>query len=96
MFGVHPLVYSVWIAWRMLETYEAHSGYCFSQSRLGQLGLLNGGHAAFHDYHHTINTGNYGGPLFDGLFKSMDQWVKNGGENGVFETDYVKEAAKSE
>eukprot|EP01134_Creolimax_fragrantissima_P005371 CFRG5371T1 len=79
-FGVHPLIYFAWLGWRMVETYEAHSGYCFSRSFFGKLGLLHGGHAAFHDAHHTINTGNYGSPLFDGWFGTMDQWVKDGME----------------
>ena len=25
--GVHPLIFCVWFAWRLEETYEAHSGY---------------------------------------------------------------------
>eukprot|EP00164_Ancoracysta_twista_P028575 GFYU01057064.1.p1 GENE.GFYU01057064.1~~GFYU01057064.1.p1 ORF type:complete len:194 (+),score=20.31 GFYU01057064.1:38-583(+) len=60
---MHPLFAFVWIAARSAETYEAHSGYCFHNSLLQRLGLLHSSHMAFHDFHHTINKGNYGTSL---------------------------------
>ena len=81
-FGVHPLVFCVWLAWRLEETYEAHSGYNFSTSPLGRLGFFNGHHAAHHDYHHSANVGNYGGALLDGLFGTMKAYELAGGEEG--------------
>lgn len=80
--GMHPLVFNVWLAWRLIETYEAHSGYCFSGSVLGRLGLLHGSGAAHHDFHHTSNSGNFGFSVTDGLFGTMDAYVAAGGEAG--------------
>jgi sterol desaturase/sphingolipid hydroxylase (fatty acid hydroxylase superfamily) len=75
-FSVHPLIWAVWMIERLLETYEAHCGYCFSNTFLGKLGFLHGRAAAFHDFHHTENKGNYGaGEVMDHLFGTMDNWV---------------------
>ncbi|MDP2436071.1 MAG: sterol desaturase family protein, partial [archaeon] len=72
---VHPLIFCVYLAWRLQETCETHSGYCFQRTLLGRLGLLNGRQAEFHDFHHTVNSGNYGHHLIDELFRSMDLWL---------------------
>lgn len=80
--GAHPLVFNVWLAWRLMETYEAHSGYCFSRSALGRLGLLHGHGAAHHDFHHTSNSGNFGFEVTDSLFGTMDAYAAAGGELG--------------
>uniref|UniRef100_A0A0G4HDL2 Fatty acid hydroxylase domain-containing protein n=1 Tax=Chromera velia CCMP2878 TaxID=1169474 RepID=A0A0G4HDL2_9ALVE len=78
--GVHLCVFLVWLFWRVEETYEAHSGFCFSDSFLGRLGLLNGRKAVLHDWHHTENRGNYGtGMIFDGLFGTAEPFMKAGG-----------------
>ena len=62
-------VWCGWIVWRLWEAYEVHSGFDFSQSWLGKMGLLYGERARFHDLHHSRNTGNYGNPhLFDYIF----------------------------
>jgi sterol desaturase/sphingolipid hydroxylase (fatty acid hydroxylase superfamily) len=45
-------VWFIWLMWRLWATYERHSGYCFSGTFLGKLGLLNGRGALFHDDHH--------------------------------------------
>ena len=28
-FGAHPLVFWVWVLYRLEQTYEGHSGFCF-------------------------------------------------------------------
>lgn len=66
-----------WLWARLWETFESHSGYCFAGSLLGRLGLLHGKRARFHDFHHTHNTGNYGGCVFmDALFHTMDPYLR--------------------
>ena len=52
---VHPLIFMVWLASRLLETYEAHSGYDFSSTLMGRCGLLHGHSASWHDWHHSNN-----------------------------------------
>lgn len=62
--GVHFSTFMVWLMWRLENTYEGHSGYCFSGSWLDSIGLLNAPEAAYHDFHHTKNKGNYGSGEF--------------------------------
>ncbi len=52
---VHPLIFLVWLASRLVETYEAHSGFDFSSTLLGRVGLLHGHAASWHDWHHSNN-----------------------------------------
>lgn len=61
--GVHYHVLLVWLLWRLFATYERHSGYDFSSSPLGRIGLLHGEGARYHDSHHSQNVGNYGSGL---------------------------------
>jgi len=86
-FGCHgsPLIFWVWIAYRLWETYETHSGYCFYGCFLERLGLTNSRGAAYHDFHHTKNQGNFGSMLLDYLFGTMDSWVEMGGFQGYIE-----------
>ena len=60
--GVHLHVWLVWMTWRLWRVYESHSGYCFSDTWLGRVGLLHGSTSVFHDYHHRYpHRGCYGG-----------------------------------
>jgi sterol desaturase/sphingolipid hydroxylase (fatty acid hydroxylase superfamily) len=52
---VHPLIFFVWLSSRLVETYEAHSGFDFSTTLLGRCGLLHGHAASWHDWHHSNN-----------------------------------------
>eukprot|EP00732_Lithocolla_globosa_P003913 Lithocolla_globosa_v1_NODE_3345_length_1694_cov_7.418548.p1 type:complete len:348 gc:universal NODE_3345_length_1694_cov_7.418548:1627-584(-) len=79
---IHPLAFFVWLAWRLEETYEGHSGYCFLETTAGQWGLLNGFKSAFHDYHHTRNKGNFGAPFVDMLLQTQDFWLRDGKVEG--------------
>ena len=56
----HAVVWCCWLGWRLVATYERHSGYCFANTPLGKAGLLHGHGARFHDAHHTKNQGNFG------------------------------------
>ncbi|CAC9550487.1 putative C-4 sterol methyl oxidase [Leishmania infantum JPCM5] len=69
-------LFITWMWARLWETYEVHSGYCFSDTWLGKLGLLHGHRARFHDFHHTHNVCNYGSGLFmDALLNTMDPYL---------------------
>lgn len=80
--GAHPIIYLVWLASRLQQTYEGHSGYCFKGSLLQQIGLTNSSAAAYHDHHHTGNRGNFGSEYLDYFCGTMDAWVQDGGEDG--------------
>jgi len=83
--GAHPAIFLVWLSYRLCQTYEAHSGYCFYGSWLHSIGLTNSESAAFHDFHHTGNRGNFGfGPpaYLDHCFGTMDGWLALGGIKG--------------
>jgi methylsterol monooxygenase len=83
VFGAHFAVWLVWLAVRLEQTYETHSGYCFYGTWLWRIGLTNAEGCAYHDYHHTGNRGNFGGPAYlDHLFGTMDAWVEMGGVEG--------------
>jgi sterol desaturase/sphingolipid hydroxylase (fatty acid hydroxylase superfamily) len=66
---VHTSVWLAWFAWRLIATYERHSGVDLSGTWLGRLGLFHGHGARLHDLHHSSNNGNYGSgmDLFDVL-----------------------------
>ena len=75
-FGRHPLVFLVWLAVRLEQTYEAHSGVAFVGTALHRLGFTNASAAVFHDFHHTENRGNFGAPWTDWIFGTMDVCVR--------------------
>lgn len=62
LLGMHLSVWFVYLAWRLWRTYEVHSGFDLHGTWLGRIGLFNGYGALYHDFHHTSNRGNYGGP----------------------------------
>ena len=72
-FRVPMPVWFVWLTFRLLETYEGHSGYVFDKSILRQLGLSS--NTKHHDFHHTVNQGNYGGPLQDYFLGTMGPYI---------------------
>ena len=82
--GAHPCIVFAWIAIRLQQTYEVHSGYCFRGSLLYKIGLTNSDGAAYHDFHHTKNSGNFGGGMYlDYFFGTMDSYVKIGMAEGL-------------
>ena len=44
-------------------------------------GLL-GDSAPYHDFHHTVNLGNFGAEYLDHMFGTMDKWLQQGGTQG--------------
>lgn len=83
-FGCHGsvLIYYVWMVYRLINTYETHSGFCFYGTFLHKIGLTNSEIAAYHDFHHTKNHGNFGSPFMDYLFGTMDAWMQLGACKG--------------
>jgi len=70
--GVHPLILLVWLAWRLENTYEGHSGYCFKGTLLNKIGLLHANQAPHHDFHHTHNVGCYSSIFWDWVDGTLD------------------------
>jgi len=92
-FGCHGsvLIYFVWLGIRIFRTYESHSGFCFYGSWLHKMGLTYSENAAFHDFHHTKNSGNFGTVLLDAFYGTMDGWIEQGECDG-----YVKRYRQAE
>ncbi len=90
-FGRHPLVFWTWLAYRLEETYDAHSGYYFGDTFLAKIGLTHSVNAAFHDAHHTDNRGNFGFWCWDWLFGTMDAYVQMGDTEGYVKRTQVDE-----
>jgi sterol desaturase/sphingolipid hydroxylase (fatty acid hydroxylase superfamily) len=67
---------------RLRQTYEAHSGYAFKDTILDKLWLSHADEAIHHDYHHTVNTGNFGTEYMDWLFGTEDGFMAGGGVQG--------------
>ena len=84
-FGAHPIVFWVWLAARLQQTYEGHSGFCFYGTLLHRVGLTNSEGCAYHDYHHSGNRGNFGSQWLDWSFGTMDSWLALGGTEGYIE-----------
>lgn len=84
-FGAHPLVLFIWLVTRLQKTYESHSGYCFYGSLLHRIGLTSSESAAYHDFHHSGNRGNFGAAYMDWAFGTMDAWLELGGTKGYIE-----------
>eukprot|EP00037_Helgoeca_nana_P012334 m.111876 g.111876 ORF g.111876 m.111876 type:complete len:340 (+) comp21386_c0_seq3:84-1103(+) len=89
LMGAHFHIVFVWFFVRLTEVYEAHSGYLFRGSLLDRVWLSSGINSVCHDFHHTGNRGNFGHPLLDWCFGTMDAWVANGGATG-----YVNQGIK--
>ena len=87
----HPIILLVWLFLRLRETFEAHSGYCFKGTWYSTTGLSHDDEAIHHDFHHTVNDGNFGSELTDTLFGTMVKFNQKGGQEG-----YLKGAAKQE
>lgn len=85
LLGCHPLVVTLWLTQRLQQTYEVHSGYCFYGSWLHKIGLTNAEGAAWHDYHHTGNQGNFGSMYLDWIFGTMDHFCELGGTKGYID-----------
>eukprot|EP01061_Rhynchopus_euleeides_P040348 TRINITY_DN693_c0_g1_i1.p1 TRINITY_DN693_c0_g1~~TRINITY_DN693_c0_g1_i1.p1 ORF type:complete len:322 (+),score=113.76 TRINITY_DN693_c0_g1_i1:71-1036(+) len=95
----HPLLFHMWVTSRIHQTYEAHAGFAFHGTLLHKLGLTYSDDAAFHDFHHTVNKGNYSVQWVDALFGTMDTWVDGGCVEGYIQKgrdERAKVAAKKD
>jgi sterol desaturase/sphingolipid hydroxylase (fatty acid hydroxylase superfamily) len=63
--GSHPLVFYVWVAMWLLQTYEVHSGVLLPWSQ-GE---------AWHDYHHSHNRSCFGAMYLDYLCATCDHYL---------------------
>jgi len=80
--GAHPWTFCVWVCERLRDTYEGHSGYAFDvHPVLDALNITNHTPAAEHDFHHTLNSGNFGPQWMDWLCGTMDAWAVAGREH---------------
>ena len=90
--GFHIGIWFVWLTARLEETYEGHSGYSFYGSLPHRFGLTHGTHTCYHDFHHTKNVGNYGGPEYlDFFFGTNKPWIAIGGTEGYLALKNEKE-----
>jgi len=80
--GAHFHTVNVWFMCRIVETYEAHSGYAFAGSLADRLHLVRPRNAAHHDFHHTGNRGGFGTEFHDWMFGTDDAWHAGGGFEG--------------
>lgn len=71
----HALTYLAWLALRILQTLDAHSGY---QLPFSPWRYIKGAGAAHHDFHHSHpHAGNYGSGIWDsfmGTEKEFWRW----------------------
>lgn len=88
----HFLLFWIWIALRLHETYTSHSGYTASQARRGTNPITSSPHywtracqIAHHDYHHTHNVGNFGALWVDWICGTMDHYQSIGGFDGYLQ-----------
>lgn len=73
-------VWFVWLWWRLVETFEAHSGFDFRNTLAHHLGLLRGT-AANHDFHHSAGgqarSCCYGQIYLDVLLGTLDLYIES-------------------
>lgn len=74
----HPICLIIWISMRLYQTYFAHSGLALCGTFLEKIGFAHVESACFHDHHHTVNKGNYGGMVTDYMFGTMDDYAAGG------------------
>ncbi|OMJ78023.1 hypothetical protein SteCoe_22265 [Stentor coeruleus] len=54
---MHIVTFMIWISYRVGDTIDQHSGYDFPWNAYSVFPFATS--AAYHDFHHTSNTGNY-------------------------------------
>ena len=77
-FGRHPLIFWVWLALRLHQTYEVHSGFAFLHTWADFFLLTHARDTIEHDHHHTVNKGNFGSLWLDYLGGTMDSFLTDG------------------
>jgi sterol desaturase/sphingolipid hydroxylase (fatty acid hydroxylase superfamily) len=100
----HFHVVFIWFFCRLIQVYEAHSGYYFGSVDVARgyklnVSLFLGGYphgAALHDFHHTRNIGGFGWDFLDYIFGTMDVWVAEGGLDGYLQAGGNKRNQKKD
>lgn len=92
--GTHPLCVCIALYLRLQQTYEAHSGYSFDGTLLDTLWLCHPAATIHHDYHHTVNSGNFGVEWMDWLFGTQDCYMAAGGLEGYLAKKKVDKESK--
>ena len=68
-FGFHIWTFWIWLTWRLFDTYIGHSGYSLLPRKYDD-------DVGYHEFHHTVNMGNYAGMEFwDTLMGTNKCWV---------------------
>lgn len=100
--GTHPLCVFIALYIRLQQTFEAHSGYDFRGTIFDTLGLCHPAATVHHDYHHTVNSGNFGVEWMDWICGTQDCYMAAGGYEGYISKreereggDENKKSAKS-
>jgi len=73
---VHIFTVTIWLAYRLIESMDGHSGYDFPWTITHLFPFSAGGN--YHSFHHSKNAGNYGGILhiFDTFFGTNYEYLK--------------------
>merc|ERR1712066_644408 len=74
---IHASTHVFFSAYMMIKTTQAHSGYNFPCYPFRT--ILFGGSSIFHDHHHLVNIGNYGGDyiFWDAIFQTDCDYVND-------------------
>lgn len=94
--GFHMCAFMSSVVIKLESTYETHSGYCFHGSWLQKIGLTNSEQAAYHDFHHAKNRGNFGHTYIDWVFGTMDGWLAVGGLGGYIALKQKREMEEAQ
>lgn len=78
---MHFITLNAWVLMRVIETKDAHCGFEFPFSMFKAIPMNVG--AAFHNFHHLKNTGNYATftRIWDGMFGTDAAYRKQVLEN---------------
>lgn len=75
LFPSHVYVWLLFLAFRLHETVDVHSGYDFPWSPWHRLTFLHGG-SRRHDFHHSNPIGDYGGFVFWDWIMGTNEYTK--------------------
>jgi methylsterol monooxygenase len=89
-FANHIFVIWVWMATRLLETIDVHSGYNLKINPLHVLPFYAGNE--YHDFHHMNFVGNYGSSFtfWDKVFGTDNQWKEYQAKKRQIEEEHEK------
>jgi len=95
---VHIMYHTIYFGYRLFGTTELHSGFAFPitssiifPANWGDYGAKHG-ISQQHYFHHSHNTGNYGSPFMDSLFRTDAAYVKYVDDEIVRRKEKIKES----